>query len=326
MRVVVLVIVAAVAGALITLAVTHKSEPEEKAAEEKTEEKRVTIVDGEPTVMIDEETQKKIGLTTAMLETSSRRYQQIEVFGSVVDVQELAAMKNQLDAARVQLQQANARTSADANQLARLRTLNADNKAASDKAVQDAAAAVASDEAAAASAKVAIAAAQSAATQRFGTVIASAMAANYQLYQDLIAFRAVLVQVTIRPGYSVPSSVAIDAGDGTTVNAHFVSPAPRADPHIQGTSEYYVAPAGKLAAGMAVTARFNSLTGVNGIEAPPGAVVSWQGKSWVYVKRDVTHFSRREFNVETIPPGTEVVITGASQLLSEEMKSQLGEE
>jgi hypothetical protein len=56
----------------------------------------------------------------------------------------------------------------------------------------------------------------------------------------------------------------------------------------------------------------------------------------VYVKRDPTHFSRREistgdptaggFFVTNVPPNAEVVTTGAQQLLSEEMRSQLHEE
>jgi hypothetical protein len=62
---------------------------------------------------------------------------------------------------------------------------------------------------------------------------------------------------------------------------------------------------------------------------PRDAIVSFQGRSWVYVQRDATHFSRREVAgpfVTNIAPGTRVVTTGAQELLSEEMRAQLHED
>ena len=56
---------------------------------------------------------------------------------------------------------------------------------------------------------------------------------------------------------------------------------------------------------------------------PPDAVVSWEGRSWVYVRRALTKFAR--VDASAVKAGDEVVTTGAQQLLSEEMRSQLHE-
>ena len=126
------------------------------------------------------------------------------------------------------------------------------------------------------------------------------------------------------------------ASDGTSIPAKLLAPAPRVDPRLQGASYFYLAPGGKLAAGMNVTARFAGSRAISGVIVPSESVVSFEGKSWAYLKRDATHFTRREVSIATpvsggffvtnVPAGSEVVTTGAQQLLSEEMRSQLHEE
>ncbi|HSP35390.1 MAG TPA: hypothetical protein VLU46_13835, partial [Thermoanaerobaculia bacterium] len=121
-RVILVAIAAAIVGALIALAVTHKDakgDPDDEAVAPKAVAKSVTIENGEPTVQIDEKTQQANGLTTAPV-VAGQQAQQVQLFGNVVDVQELAAMQSQLATARAQLQQANARAAADRAELGRL--------------------------------------------------------------------------------------------------------------------------------------------------------------------------------------------------------------
>ena len=326
-RLAAVVVAAALAGALVAVLV-FRSRAAPQADEAKAEPKSVTIEAGEPTVEVDEKTQATIGLKTAAV-ASSQQSQQVQLFGTVVDVQELAAMQNQLANARAQLQQSSAKASADRAELARLRALNADNRAASDRAVQDAVATLAGDEANAASANASLDAARATATQRFGAAIASAMTSQSALYRDLLTFRTVLVQMTLPPGTPAPSSVVLTTNDGASINARLLSSAPRVDPRLQGASYFYLAPGGRLAPGMNVVAHYNGISSVTGVAIPADAIVSWQGKTWVYVRRDATHFSRREVAGQfttNIAAGTQVVITGAQLLLSQEMRSQLGEE
>jgi hypothetical protein len=74
---------------------------------------------------------------------------------------------------------------------------------------------------------------------------------------------------------------------------------------------------------MNVTARYAGGAVATVAAVPPEAVVSWEGKSWAYVRRSPTQFSRRE--AAAVRPGDEVVVNGAQQLLSEEMRAQLHE-
>ena len=327
-RLIAIIIAAAVAGAAVTFAIVHKNDESKEEAPAKTE-RHATVENGEPTIEIDEATQKMIGLQTAPA-VSAQQTEDVQTLGTVVDVQELAALQNQVASARAQLQQVDAKSAFDRAELERLRALNADNRAVSDRAVQEAAAAVAVDQANAAGANAALQAAEASAVQRFGRAIGSAMLSGSQLYRDLVTFRSVLVQLSLPGGIAPPDRVILTSNSGSSVGAHLLSPAPRVDPRLQGSSVFYVAPGGTLSPGMNVSARIGtSQHTANGVAVPGDALVSWQGRSWVYFKRDATHFTRREVAggfTTNIPAGTPLVTTGAQQLLSDEMRSQLGEE
>jgi len=251
----------------------------------------------------------------------------------VVDVQELAAIEKQLATARADADQARAKAAYDRAELTRLRTLYRDARIVSQRDVQQAAAAVAIDDAAVTSATAAINAASSDAVQRFGPVLAKAIASRSALYQDLVSMRQMLVEITFPPGTTAPQTVRLTAAGGSVAPARFLSAAPRVDPRLQGASDFYVAAGGKLAAGMNVVAHLPGGSAAAGVIVPENAVVSFKGRSWIFVRSDATHFARREvsianplpggFFVAGIPAGTEVVTTGAQQLLSEEMRAGL---
>src|SRR5205814_2355466 len=138
----------------------------------------------------------------------------------VVDVKELADFANQVAAARAQAEQASAKAAFDERELQRLRTLNADNRNVSDKAVQEAA-----------------------------------------------------------------SNTAANNAQVAAANA--------------------------------------TMQGVRAAVVQPDAIVSWEGRSWIYVRRAADKFAR--IDASLAKPGDEVVTTGAQQLLGEEMRSQLHE-
>jgi len=333
-RLVIVGIAAALVGALIMYAIV-KPAPKGEAADEKPAANRVTIENGEPTVTLDAETQEKIGLTTSK-SSASQQSEELQLFGTVVDVQELAAAANQIAAARAQYDQAMARGTYDRAELSRLKTLNADNKNVSDRAVQESAATVAADDAAVRSAASALDASINAARQRFGPVVGEALHSSNGLGSNLLSLRQTLVQIAMPVGTPPPKAIQVIASDGSKVSAGFIGIAPRVDPRLQGASYFYLAPGGRLAAGMNITAHFAGSQSVSGAVVPNDAVVSFQGKAWVYIKRDPTHFVRREISIATpvsggffvsnVPAGSDVVTAGAQQLLSEEMRSQLHEE
>jgi hypothetical protein len=150
------------------------------------------------------------------------------------------------------------------------------------------------------------------------------MAAHSPLFNDLASTRKILLQVSTES--APPNTLRIPAGDGTEVVATLLAAAPRVDPRIQGRSFFYAAPGAKLSAGMNVSAHFAGAHRGPGVVVPRDAIILWQGKSWLYIRRSPTKFARREITAEVPAPGDEVVTTGAQQLLSEEMRSQLHEE
>ena len=308
-RLILVAIAAAAIGALITFAILHKPEADEEGAAPKATQ-RVTVENGEPTVTLDDETQKKISIATTRIATQTTSHD-VEAFGTVVDVKDLTELMNQSGAANAQLQQAKAKASFDERELQRLRTLNADNKNVSDRAVQDAAATVSADNAQASAAATAINAAHASIVQRFG----SAIAERPSLIEDLVAMRKVLVEVAMPAGVAAPRAL-----NGFT----YLSPAPRVDPKLQGRSFFYVASGANLSAGMNVSLRIPVGAGVTSVVVPPDAVVSWEGRTWIYVRRAPTKFAR--IDAGAAKAGDEVVTSGAQQLLSEEMRSQLHED
>ena len=109
-RVILIALASAAIGALITFAILHKAEPDEE--QPKSEQQRIAIENGEPTITLDDATQKKIGIVTTRLgsQTTNRT---VETFGSVVDVKDLTDLVNQSAAANAQAQQARSKASFD---------------------------------------------------------------------------------------------------------------------------------------------------------------------------------------------------------------------
>ncbi|HJT17277.1 MAG TPA: hypothetical protein VJ853_07810, partial [Thermoanaerobaculia bacterium] len=273
-RLIAVAIAAAVVGALITYVIVR---PAAKDADEdaKPAEQRITVENGEPTINIDAPTQQKIGLTTVPVSASTQS-QQLQLFGSVVDVQELTSAASQIANARAQYDQAMAKGTFDRTELGRLKTLNADNKNVSDRAVQEAASNVAADDAAIKSAAAALDAAISAAREKFGPLIGNEIASQSGLYQQIVAMRQSLVQIAIPPGTPAPHTIQIAAPDGSTIRADTLGIAPRVDPKLQGASYFYIAPGGKLSSGMNVTAHFAGAQTASGVVVPNDAVVSFE--------------------------------------------------
>jgi multidrug efflux pump subunit AcrA (membrane-fusion protein) len=87
---------------------------------------------------------------------------------------------------------------------------------------------------------------------------------------------------------------------------------------------------------MNLTAYLPEGSELKGVLVPKSAVVLWQGKSWVYVRKDADHFVRREtptdvptaegwFVTQGLAPGDQTVVKGAQLLFSEEFRSQIKE-
>jgi len=320
------VLVLALLSVMFLSACSQKS-PESPggAAPEKKEESRVSrSTNGEAIIKLDAETQKRMGLQTAAL-SPAQLSSEIKGYGRVLDAATLASLVADLTST-------SAASTASQAELERLKTLAAQNNASA-RALQAAEAAAARDAAQTEAVRLKL-------VGSWGSAIATR--------QDLAAFvrslgslDSALVQLNLSPDQllnQVPTGAqVITLSDETKpVEAQFVGVAPAVDPQAQGQGFLFlVSPnPSQLAPGAAVTG-FLKVPGEkqSGVTVPANAIVRFNGTAWVYVQTGDESFQRTEAKLERpmqdgwfvregLKPEVKVVVTGAQQLLSEELKGE----
>jgi multidrug efflux pump subunit AcrA (membrane-fusion protein) len=135
--------------------------------------------------------------------------------------------------------------------------------------------------------------------------------------------------------------VALLPGGGSPVEAALIGPAPEADPLTRQPAYLYRARARWAGAlpGTPVTASVPDGAKVQGVLVPDAAVVQWEGLAWAYLRRGPGEYTRVRVPTEQPAPGgwvvgpplaagDSVVVTGVQELLSEEFRARVtvGEE
>lgn len=230
----------------------------------------------------------------------------------------------------------------------RLQLLNQDDKNVSDRAVQEAVAALNGEQARLAASNTLARGLYESMRQQWGTTLANwavKRTTNSEL-QPLLDYREVLLKVTLPFDVTLNKNsllqIAQIGGKTQLAKARFISDAPQADSTIQGKTYFYLAPAGNLRAGMRVTARMDAQNkATSGVIVPHEAVVWFSNQAWVYQKISKDKFIRRListeveiesaaisgwYNTKGLVVGDELVISGAQLLLSEELKYQITNE
>ncbi|TXH74450.1 hypothetical protein [Thiobacillus sp.] len=290
-------------------------------------------------VVFDAATRKRADIAVAAVQTATRRGE-VEALATVLPPQDLIDLRNSYVAARSQVERARAAAQASRREYERVKALHGDEFNVSTKAMEAAQAQWQADEATARGGAEALEAAGRGARQKWGDVLAAAVADNATSFRRLAEGREVLLRVAAPAGAALPKPPAtarVAASDGSFRSATLVSPSPQADPRIQGPTFFYAAPARGLLPGTTLTAYLPIGAERNGAIVPADAVVWWQGKAWYYVQSAPDRFVRRELGDATpvdegwfVPalPSLQVVVRGAQTLLSEELRSQIqvGEE
>lgn len=292
--------------------------------------KRVFSDDGQTILRIDAATLARSGIVTAPLAASDGAVT-VPVFATVVDTTRLTDLANAWAVGAAQVAAARARASASRASLTRTRLLYADAQNASLAQLQAAEATYAADAAGANAAQAQAATALASARQEFGPALTPGSA----LVDAIVSRRTLLLQVALPPGAGAPPPMLIVEGDGgVRTSARLIGSAARADPRVPGRGAYYIVPGSSgLVPGMSVTAGLPTGGNSPGTTVPASAVVSWQGKTWLYRRRPDGAFVRMpvstdqrdtagNYVVHDLPPGTPVAIQGAQLLLSEELRSQ----
>jgi hypothetical protein len=269
-------------------------------------------------------------------------------------------LTERLTSARAEVAATSASLVASRAALVRARTLNAEDKNVSDRALQEAEARVKGEEArlgaAAESARLIESALATAApvalgVERGGQVVEvlaqpDEAVESGQPILRVARFNQFIARVDVPAGQAVPGSVStaqiVPIGhEERLLRGERVSLAAAVDPKTQGQPFLFRIrdPGLNLRPGMAVTAHLN-LPGAprRGALIPRSALVRFAGAAWVYVQLSAGEFSRREVALDrpaekgwfsaSLKPGEHVVVAGAQTLLSEELKFQIqvGEE
>jgi hypothetical protein len=282
---------------------------------------------GEPIITLDAETQRRLDLKVATLSRTNLS-REMKAYGRVLDPAPLVALVNDIVTAL-------AASRASSNEWARLKSLEQDQNASA-RTIQAAEAAALRDQAALNSARAKLELAWGNALAGLNDLPAFA--------RSLATLQSALLRANLTAGESLtlqPAGVRVAAlaADAESVEAQFVGPAPTVDPQtqMQGVLILLRENRGRLIPGAAVTA-YLRLPGepIPGSVVVREAIVRVAGHAWVYAQISSEVFSRREILLEqpvengwfvptSVAPKEPVVIVGAQQLLSEELKTLIKE-
>ena len=305
----------------------HGGAHAEAKPEEKKEEPRVQKDGNDETFLkLEKEDQERAGLKIAAL-TEADLKPELRAFGRVVDPSSLATGLTDLAAARAQL-------TASAKDFERLKILNTQGQNVSTRALEAAEALVQRDQIVAQAAQLRL-------TTTWGKDIAGRADLNAFVHA-LVAQESSLVRVDVpvtEKLESLPASarLAALAAPDQTMDATFVAAALAADAQTQARGFLFLLPTNALPANSPVLA-WLTLGGAveKGVIIPRDALVRHEGKAFVYVQTTDETFERKEVELHhplaagwftgEFKPGVKVVIVGAQQLLSEELKGEGGGE
>ncbi len=314
-----------VAGAWLVLK-PHGKHDENKPAEEHKEESHVLHTNGQTLLKFDKEAQEHMGLKVAALEPATLK-PEVKGYGRVLDPSPLALLLVEGASTRAALE-------ASAKEFQRVKTLAADQNASA-RALEAAEAAMKRDQILADAAQLKLIAG-------WGKAIAG-RADLPAFVQSLSTLETVLVRIDLPLGEVLnkpptAARIAAFAAEDSPVDAQLLGPVPSADPQSQGQGFLCLLNKTALTPGAAVTG-WLSVPGdeKKGVIVPRTAVIRHEGEAFVYVQTGDELFERKEvelhhptekgwFEDEGLKPGQKIVVTGAQQLLSEELKGQGGDE
>jgi hypothetical protein len=303
---------------------------------------RVAIVDGEPTITLDDVARRSSGIVTAELRRAAQK-PELQAYGTVLDLQPLTELSNSYTTTKAQLLTAQAKLNASRMAFERAQRLYQDQQNVSAAQVQAAESAFRVDEASVAAAQAQLENVASSAIQQWGPALGRAVVDRSPILLRLLQRQDVLVQVTLPPGEALadpPRTAIAQAGGAIRANLEYLSSAPRTDARIQGISFLYIAPASSgLLPGMNIAVTLATGKAAGGTLIPASAIVWSDGKAWAYFRTGEQAFARREIATDTpapdggyivkeLPENSQVVAQGGQLLLSEEFRSriQVGED
>ena len=300
-----------------------EQEPEEQAEESFLQQD----AEGRTSVKLDRQMQTHMGLKVEPL-VAAELSPEIKGYGRVLDPAPLAALVTEAASAQAALQ-------ASSKEYERLKVLYSQNQNASARALEAAEAAMNKDQ-------ITLESVQSRLLLGWGQAVAS-QADLPTFVRSLVAQETALVRVDLPLGEDLPASpnggrIAPLGEPEHLSDAQYLGPAPSADPQMQSRGVLLLVKAGRLPPGTAVLA-WLTVPGErqSGVIMPRGAILRHEGRTFMYLQTAADAFERKGvtlghptgdgwFVSEGFGPQDKVVVIGAQELLSEEMKGQGGGE
>ena len=301
----------------------HESEAEKEAVKPVSYVRRGT--NGENFLQLDERAQQHAALKTTAL-TATELKPEIKAFGRVLDPSPLAASLAEMAATQAALE-------ASGKEADRLKILFSQGQNASARALETAEAAVKRD-------RIAVEATQLRLLSAWGKSIADRP--NLDVFiRSLAAQENSLVRVDVpasdkMEGTPSAARLTLLSAPDAPMDAEFLGAALSADPQTLGRGFIFLVKGRALAANAVVNA-WLTLPGEpeKGVIIPRDAIIRHEGEAFVYVQTGGETFERKEVELhhplavgwftEEFKPGVKIVISGAQQLLSEELKGEGGE-
>lgn len=290
-------------------------------------------------VRLDAETQRIMGLRVAPLEPAELA-PELKAFGQVLDAAPLAELVVELGRAQLEFDARHA-------ELERMKVLKQQNNA-SIKAFQAAENAYQQSQTAAAAVRLKIRNGWGEKLVEMTGPMVVPVGSQRKLdssLSDLVDGRKVLVQVELTAEEHLdqqPDSARLVplSDDTVPVQAEYFDTTRTADPHTRSRGLLFLVETTRprLVPGMALSA-FVKTDGaaMAGVLLPRSAVVRFNGATWVYLQTGSDTFVRQEVTLDrplergwfvrgSLSADSKVVMTGAQQLLSEELKGRGDEE
>ena len=312
-------------GALVTGAAVWRFhggalDEEHPAGEAKPKDFVEHAKDGTASVKIEDEVYKQMGLRTAPLK-ALRTKAEAKAFGRVLNAAELPLHLAEINVAEVALR---------GSKLAfdRLKKLRGEAGTVSEQKVEEADEAMKKDEVALQSAHVKL-------LTTWGQAVAERKDLA-ELVRQIAANETALVRLDLPPGEVAgikSARVALPGAEDRSMPAEVLGPAPQADPVTQSASLMCLVKAKGWVPGAALV---GWLAGDgkddSGVSVPRTALLRHEGVVFAYVKHEdkftrvpvtlVRTLGEAWLVTEGLKAGDEVVVAGAQQLLSEELKGQ----
>jgi hypothetical protein len=300
------------------------------------------VIPGQPTVFIDLKTQTASGIETIVTEHVLHSGE-FEAIGKVISIQPLLALRERYLVAQAELTGAKSRLKQAGQSLKRQQALF-DQGITARRSLQEQEASGTEDKAKVDAGAVRLSAIANEARLLWGDELSKWVSSeNTSRFKDILSGKQQLLQVTLPANKLLADQINLieiepNGQRSKAFSAVLISRSTQVDSAIPGESYFFLVRDRSLPVGTKVSAWIPETTSEQaGVIVPESALIWYMDRIYAYTKVSGNTFARRQikhflvtpqgyFIDEDLSPGEEVVVTGAQQLLSEELRGQIPDE